>query len=225
LSGLWRWRGRRCEDSTRRRAPTSTWRGRPDRARSSKRRLLTLIPLALVAALTLNSRDARAQRAGYFIGESTSRGASLIVFCGPSGCSTAELQSNRSLRSLVIGVERRLLDRGVAHVSLSGALSRRGWYTGTWRTQTTLSVPVMGMVEPFGAGVPLGIAAGAGVAGDVNVERPSDSQLSLTAGFWIHAPVWRRLMLSVGMRESRATRRQHGLHMKTRVVTLGLSSR
>lgn len=187
-------------------------------------RLAKIASFLFIAAAAPSEAGAQ-HKTGYFIGQSLSWGSSAFVFCDPSGCVDAVERSNRPLRSLAVGVDRRIRERDYYHVSLGASLSRRGWWDGDWTSLTTLSLPLMGVVEPFGPDAVLGVSAGAGVSGDIAVDRLRESRLSVTGGLWVHTRVASRLRLVLGVRGSRAIRKIDGLYLRSHVISIGLSAR
>lgn len=193
-------------------------------ARTGTLRALRPIWCVAILVVTLVPRSAAAQ-GGYFVGQSVSWGAAFFLFCDASGCVDAVARSPRSLRSLAVGVDRRIRDSGYHHVSVGATLSRRGWWAGDWTSLTTLSLPVMLVVEPFGADAPFGLSGGAGLSADLAVDRLPDSRMSVTGGFGAYARLTPRLRLSLGVRGSRAIRDIGGTYLRSHVISLGLSLR
>lgn len=191
------------------------------------RRLFTTAMIVLGAAVAALSEAGAQQNTGYFIAHSHSWGAKAFVLCEPQGCSDAVAMSHRPLTSLVLGVDRRFKDDGNAHISLGASITRRGWYEGfgRWNQLTTLSLPIMGVAEPFGSNAPLGLSLGVGVSGDMVINRLSESRLSLTGGLWAYARVMEASRISLGVRTSRTLRNVDGLYLRSHVVSVGFSSR
>lgn len=181
-----------------------------------------VVPAFLVAS---NASEAHAQSYRFWIGENTSWSAQRFIICIPQ-CVPAWESSNRPVRATAVGVERRFRDNGYSHVSAGATLARLGYAASTPNlTSLYLSVPVIGVVEPFGPAARLGLGVGAGLSGDLRLERVTDPLVSLTGGAWLIVPL-SRVRLTAGLRGSRAITRRvyYGGYLRSRVLFVGIES-
>lgn len=190
----------------------------------SGRRPLRILLVALIWSLgsSIPSRALGAQMHTVYVGESVSRGVLFEIVCLPE-CVDAVWRSPRSVTSAIVGVERRFFADRYSHLLLGAAASRRGFWTGSWLNMRTLSLPVLGVVEPW-PDAPLGLAAAAGVTWDVSLDRASDSRLGVSGGLWASARLGARHRLLLGVRGTRAMRPNQEIYIRSRVLFLGLSS-